>query len=233
MANGTAYEKSFEALLSLLKGHDSLEAMLAKVASIAVEDVPACDMASVTVLRDDKPSTPVFTDERALRLDEAQYSGSDGPCLTAIRSHGIERSEIEHEERWPRFVALARTLGIRSVLSVPMLTDEHSVGALNLYSKSSAMFSDDDLEQALAVGPQLALGVAGAVAYSGAADLAEQLTTAMSSSAVIEQAKGVLMVRQHCDPDEAFEMMRHASQRENRKVREIAVGIVARAVAGD
>jgi AmiR/NasT family two-component response regulator len=49
---------------------------------------------------------------------------------------------------------------------------------------------------------------------------------AMESRAVIEQAKGVLMAQRHVDAEQAFEMLREASQRYNRKLREIAAGIV-------
>jgi AmiR/NasT family two-component response regulator len=50
---------------------------------------------------------------------------------------------------------------------------------------------------------------------------------AMDSRAVIEQAKGVLMAQRHVDADQAFDILREASQRYNRKLRDIAQGIVA------
>ena len=50
---------------------------------------------------------------------------------------------------------------------------------------------------------------------------------AMDSRAVIEQAKGVLMAQRHIDADQAFDVLRDASQRYNRKLRDIAAGIVA------
>ncbi len=43
---------------------------------------------------------------------------------------------------------------------------------------------------------------------------------------VIEQAKGVLMAQQRCGPDEAFDLLRRASQRANVKVRFLAALIV-------
>lgn len=49
---------------------------------------------------------------------------------------------------------------------------------------------------------------------------------AMESRPVIDQAKGILMSRHRCSPDEAFAMLSQASQRENRKVRDIARAIV-------
>ena len=51
---------------------------------------------------------------------------------------------------------------------------------------------------------------------------------------MIEQAKGVLMRDHQCDAEEAFEMLRHASQHTNRKVRDVAAAIVNDAIkAGD
>ena len=43
---------------------------------------------------------------------------------------------------------------------------------------------------------------------------------------VIEQAKGILMAQQRCGPDEAFDLLRRASQRANIKVSVLAAHIV-------
>ncbi len=43
---------------------------------------------------------------------------------------------------------------------------------------------------------------------------------------VIEQAKGVLMAQNRCGPDEAFDLLRRASQRANVKVSVLAAQIV-------
>ena len=51
----------------------------------------------------------------------------------------------------------------------------------------------------------------------------------MKSRAVIEQAKGMLMAAQGCDEEHAFALLVQASQRENRKLRDIARQIVANA----
>ena len=49
----------------------------------------------------------------------------------------------------------------------------------------------------------------------------------LESLPVIEQAKGILMAQQRCGPDEAFELIRRASQLANIKVRVLAAEIVA------
>ena len=56
------------------------------------------------------------------------------------------------------------------------------------------------------------------------------LRKAMETRATIEQAKGILMAAEHCTPEEAFDVLVRASQRENRKLAVIAAGIVERTV---
>jgi len=60
-----------------------------------------------------------------------------------------------------------------------------------------------------------------------------RLQARLKSMPVIEQAKGILMAQQRCGPDEAFDLLRRASQRANVKVRVLAAQIIAKlATAG-
>ncbi len=56
-----------------------------------------------------------------------------------------------------------------------------------------------------------------------------QLRTAMVSRAVIEQAKGVLMLLTGCGDQVAFDLLAHISSHTHRKVRDIAQELVASA----
>jgi hypothetical protein len=56
-----------------------------------------------------------------------------------------------------------------------------------------------------------------------------RLQAQLASMPVIEQAKGVLIAERGCDPDQAFDLLRRASQRSNVPVRELAAQIVANA----
>lgn len=58
-----------------------------------------------------------------------------------------------------------------------------------------------------------------------------RLQARLSSMPVIEQAKGILMAQYGWSEEQAFDVLRRASQRENTKVRDLAVRIVARAAA--
>jgi len=57
-------------------------------------------------------------------------------------------------------------------------------------------------------------------------DEIQDLRAALETRPVIDQAKGMLIGEHGCSPDEAFEMLSHASQRANRKVRDIAKAMV-------
>ena len=55
----------------------------------------------------------------------------------------------------------------------------------------------------------------------------DNLHAALTSQPVIEQAKGILMAHHSCGPDRAFRLLVEASQRENRKLRDVAAAVVA------
>ena len=65
------------------------------------------------------------------------------------------------------------------------------------------------------------------MAYAAAAKLNENLREAIATREIIGEAKGILMARQACTSDEAFDILRRASQRTNRKLRDIAVELVS------
>jgi AmiR/NasT family two-component response regulator len=52
---------------------------------------------------------------------------------------------------------------------------------------------------------------------------------AMTSRAAIEQAKGVLVAREGCTPEEAFGLLVGESRRRNRKLALIAADLIAEA----
>ena len=217
-----------EALRRFLAGDDDLETMLTKIVLLVTEWVPGCDVASITRVGRDGPTTPVFTDKAAVWLDEVQYSEGDGPCLAAIRHHGPEHCMTASETRWPVFAEAARDHGVLSVLSTPLLDGDVSVGALNMYSRSVERYDDDARQRAAAFADQLGIAAAKVTMYAEGYELAKQLQEAMASRAEIEQAKGILMGAERCSADDAFQILVRASQNQNRKLRAIAVEIVER-----
>jgi ANTAR domain/GAF domain len=118
--------------------------------------------------------------------------------------------------------------GVMSSLCLPLVARGAAIGAINCYSRDAAAFSAGDERIGSELAAAAAVTVANAQAYWAASDRSERMGRAMQSRASIEQAKGILIAEQHCDPDQAFEMLVRASQRENRKLRDIADQIVKR-----
>jgi GAF domain-containing protein len=169
----------------------------------------------------------VFTDEVVPDIDAAQYETGSGPCLDAFRHQQVFRiDDTEKDIQWPSFSESAAAHGLRSTLSVPLVARHEGVGALNFYAREPAGFSDGDVETGLQFATQAAIVLANSQAYWDAHQLGQDMAQAMKSRATIEQAKGILMGAQRCTPDEAFQILVRASQRENRKLREIAEEIV-------
>ena len=213
-------------LVGLLQTEESYEETLQRLAKLACATIPGCTAGSVTLWREGQPYTVVSTDELAQEVDNAQYATLEGPCLDASR-HGETYSvpDLTADDRWPVFASAATSKGVKSSLSLPLAVRGEPIGALNLYSAQHDGFAGAEEVGRLFAG-QAGVAIANAELYQASRTLTDQLQEAMLSRAVIEQAKGVLMAEQRCTPDEAFDLLRQASQRENVKVRDIAQRIV-------
>ena len=205
-----------------------LTAVLTEITAIAARGVPGADAVSITLIKDDRGWTAAYSADLALAADELQYAEDSGPCLEAGRAGVVLRiDDVRTEQRWPRYTARVQGTEARSSLSVPLPYQGDSIGALNCYSCTPAAFaSEESLEAGRQVAEAIAVAVVNAEAHAQLADHARNMQLAMESRAVIEQAKGVLMAQRGVDADAAFDMLREASQRSNRKLREVAVGVV-------
>ena len=214
-------------LSRLLVNEEALEDTLQRVADLACRNVGGADVAGVTMLQDGKPTTTVFTDPTSPEIDSAQYETGVGPCLDAFRHQRVYRIEsTADDENWPHFSQAALEHGIQSTISLPLGVRGNGIGALNLYSRERAAFSDEGEEVGMMFASQASVALANAQLYSSAYRMTQQLQEALTSRAVIDQAKGILMREHGVGADEAFEVLRRSSQRENRKLRDLAQDLV-------
>jgi hypothetical protein len=219
----------------------STEATLHRMVGLAVDIIPGADFAGVSQIRGRTVATPAWSDELALRIDEAQYAVDEGPCLSAIRLHGtFESDDLGTDDRWPLFGPRAAEMGVASLLSFRLHTsseddeikqdttappagpDAVTLGALNLYARDRDAFGDADHRTGALFAAYASVALGAAEAYSDARAQAEGLQIALESRDVIGQAKGILMAREQITADEAFEILRTTSQHLNVKLREIA-----------
>lgn len=211
-----------------------LDEVLTEITGIAARGVPGAEAVSTTMLRGEKPFTAAYHGEMAMQADELQYAEDSGPCMDAGRGGVVLRvDDMLSETRWPRYVARVREQGVRSSLSVPLPYQGNYIGALNIYSSEPGAFvSPESLSAGRDVAEAIAVAVVNADAHHRLGEQARNLQLAMETRAVIEQAKGVLMAQRRVDADVAFEILRDASQRYNRKLRDIATGIVESTQSG-
>jgi GAF domain-containing protein len=191
-------------------------------------------MAGLTLLMDGKPGTAVFTDFEAPEIDRAQYQSGHGPCVSAFRDLQVYiiDSTVD-EDRWPEFAQQAARHGIRSTLSVPVIARDETLGALNFYSRRAAAFDPRSATRMAKFARYAAVVLTNTRVYWDARRLSENLRQALESRASIDYAIGIIMAGGGRTPDEAFQVLVRASQRENRKLRDIAAEIVQRASRRD
>lgn len=205
----------------------TLESVLRRVVELAQAVVPATEAVSCTLTIGGEARTVASSDDLALAFDEKQYVHDSGPCLDSAR-HGTVNAlpDARDETPWPAYTRDAAAGGLGSSLSLPVLNTKELGAALNLYSCRPHAFDRESTELAQTFASYASVVVANMRLYESTRQLVEQLQTAMESRAVIDQAKGILMVERRCSGDEAFELLVTLSQRSNRKLREVAQALV-------
>jgi GAF domain-containing protein len=218
-------------LAGILVAEQSLDMTLRQVLDMACAALPSGDDGGITLLEREGPRTAVATSDAALQVDAFQYdSEQGGPCLEAYRQRQAFRIESTADEpRWPGFSRSAAAVGIRSTLSVPLIVGGDGLGAMNIYSRQPGGFSDADEALAASFASHASVALANARVYWRAQRLAGQLEEAMSTRGVIEQAKGILIARQGCSADQAFQLLVQVSQRSHIKLHDVARDLVERA----
>lgn len=200
------------------------------VAELAVAGIPGAESASVTVRNAGHPTCAASSDQMAESLGAVEVQLNEGPSVDVLRTGRRHLSaSLVTEKRWPEFSNRALYSGVASVMSQPLPAHGSTFGALTVYSTREGAFSDRSFEQAAGLAAQGAVVIANSNLYWQASELTDQLKEALESRAVIDQAKGILIAREHISADEAFSLLLRASQTGNVKVRDIALQLVAEA----
>lgn len=220
------------ALTHFFVGSGTLEETLQRVVDLTHEALEPADMVAITLPVENRRRTAIYTDELAVEVDQAQYEANDGPCVDAFEERRITSIDDTHEPgKWPEFRRTAAEHGIRSTMALPLIVNDATIGAMNLYARRAGAFSEVDVQLGMQFATQAAVVLANAQAYWDARELGGRLGDAMEHRAVIEQAKGILMGTQGCTADKAFDILVRASQRENVKLRVLAQRLVDQATS--
>lgn len=195
-----------------------------RIVDVAMRAIPHAAHCAVTLSSPSmRPRTIAWTDQLPLRVDALQYDTGQGPCLDALDKDDVVLVDnLARDARWPAFVArcTAQT-PVRSMLGVRLRLEGPDRAALNLYATQEGRFGPLDLGVASMLAPFVALSVQSAVNQ----ERVGQLHTALETSRQIGTAMGILMARELVTSQEAFALLRQASQHLNRKLRDIAAEV--------
>jgi len=224
-------QQALLALSRLSTGQRTLEDSLLKVAEFAVRAIPGAEGAGVTLLQEDRADTIVTSTPLVAEVDAVQYAIGQGPCISAARSgETFVAGSLGGDHRWPLFGSKVARLGVHSALSLPLLTPDGVLGAMNIYAKAKYVFDG----RAAQVGELFAVPAAIAVQNAKVLDqtkrLAKQLQVALDTRTIIDQAVGILISRNGVSAEEALARLRQLSQNEHQKLQTVAKSVVDEAV---
>jgi GAF domain-containing protein len=180
-----------------------------------------CSHAGVALAtRGGRPEVPAATDPVVVEIYQWQMAGGIGPLVQSMREHTtLLVRDTETETRWPDWAAKVRSLGVRSVLDVPLTTAAGTVGVLGLYSVEPDAFSQDDEAIAHILARHASVAVA-------TARNQETLARAVDARKLVGQAMGILMERYDVNGDQAFAILKRYSQDTNTKLRDVAQQLI-------
>jgi hypothetical protein len=222
----TKLASAFAGIAAYLYAAESFDDVLLRIAQTAVSTVAGCQMASITVSEHGAYRTAATTDAAASAVDQAQYDAGQGPCLDAVDTHLVYAQSFP-DTRWPTLASRPADLGAQSAASYSLagasLTTAGIGGSLNTYGIEPDAYSEEAQQIGLILAAH-ASTAAGAVRERGALQAAAQsLNEALRSRDVIGQAKGILMERLKMTPEDAFDALRLASNRLNKKLHDVAL----------
>jgi GAF domain-containing protein len=207
----------------LVLSRETVDTALELVTSLAATATAGTMGAAVTVVDEHGRRSRAASNQAVEQADALQYELDEGPCLTAWRTRELVRiDDTTTDARWPRWNDAVQSLGVRSVLSTPLVISGESIGAMKVYCERPFNYGADAERIMLLLADQAAILLSNSQSLREARRLSRQLTGALASRDTIAQAEGVLLGRGAANPQEAFATLAAAARRTNRPVEEVA-----------
>ncbi|MYV98984.1 GAF and ANTAR domain-containing protein, partial [Streptomyces sp. SID3343] len=164
------------------------------LAVAVAESAPDARGVGVISNHDGTPRPLAASTRTAAALDHHQCATARGPSVDALTQGATlhaDRTTLHH--RWPTLARPAHLEGVHSCLAVPVTLGEHRSATVTLYGTSPTGFTP--LERALlrATAAALTRTATDAAHARQANQRADHIHHALTTRAVIDQAKGLLM----------------------------------------
>jgi DNA-directed RNA polymerase specialized sigma24 family protein len=203
-----------------------VEETLQAVVDEAVAAVDGCDFAGIFTVNGEEVATAVHSGPKVVEIDLLQQLTGEGPCLDAIaRQTTVYAEDLADDGRWTTFGPEAAAAEVRCALAFHLHANG-TLGALNLYARYPRAFGATDRAKGLIFATLSGLALGGAHSHEDEDRRADNLNQALATREIIGQAQGILMERERITADQAFDILRRASQHLNIKLREVAQDLV-------
>jgi GAF domain-containing protein len=214
----------FRALSEIVYQSDDFDEVYTAVVEAAPQLVNGCDHASLMLRGNDRFATVAASDDIAREIDTYERELGEGPCLDAIVDASVYHdADLTDGSPWPRLTErVLATTPVRSMAGFRLLTGDQKSGALNLFSDTPNGLDGDSVDQGIV----LASFVTIALLASQERKAAHTLRSGLASNREIGKAVGLMMAFHKISDDEAFGMLRSASQEMNIKLAEVARQVV-------
>jgi GAF domain-containing protein len=148
-----------------------------------------------------------------------------GMAWECLRSHATIRvQDIRTDDRWPRYrnAVLRSAEPFLSAVGYSLGEGDKHLGALILASRQPGFFTDELVE----IGAIFAQHAAISLDVATAEEKVRNLQTALTSNRRIGMAIGIVMNESRLQDEQAFQMLRAASQHTHRKLRDVAEEVI-------
>ena len=216
----------------LVLSRETVETALELVTRLAAAATAGTLGAAVTLVDEHGRRSRAVSNQAVADADALQYELDEGPCLTAWRTRQPVRvDDTTTDARWPHWNAAVQSLGVRSVLSTPLVIGGESIGAMKVYCERPGNYGPHDEQIMLLLAEQAAILLSNSQSLQEARRLSRQLTGALASRDVIAQAVGVLLGQGAAGPEDAFGTLAGAAREAGRSVEDVARELVRTVMA--
>jgi GAF domain-containing protein len=219
-------------MAGLVLSRETVDTAVGLVTTLAEATIVGTTGAGVTIADEHGKRSRAASNQLVEQADALQYEFDEGPCLTAWRTRQLVRiDDTATDSRWPSWNSAAAGLGVRAVLSVPLVADDESIGAIKVYSDQPATYGEGEERVMSLFAEQAAILLANSQSLEHARRLSRQLTEALRGRDAIVRATGVLLARGAADQDAAFLALTDAAGRTGQTVQQFAGELLAAVVA--
>jgi hypothetical protein len=233
MADRTATDRAVQppaAILDLVLDSAEVGTFLRSVLGELVAELGGASRGmswALAVLRAGKTSTWVADSAHTAAIDGLQHSFDDGPALTAMRcGEFVHVGDAGLERRWPGYASAVASYGVRSLLSVPLVSEEVSAASVTLYAPLPHSFTSEDIIKARSYTRQGMRGLSLAMQQAAKKESGAGRVRAPGSRDLVGSALRILMDEYRLGYEAAFHYLHTAARSRSADLEQAALDIV-------